>query len=303
MMRKIFLFIVFFSYWALQAQISVFELKADTQALYVGEPLQFKITLSSNLNKNELPSLNLENLKPFEQVGVIDSTWTPIEGGHELQLKINTTCFDTGFHVIKPLQIIINSDTFVSNPLLIKVDLMPLADELELYDIKDNLFIARPWTDYLILIGIIIVVGLLIYFIIKQINKKPDYSKLLETQVTKHPWDEAWERLLYIENQTPWLKGDVKEYYMILLNVLRAYLERAKNLPALESTYSEMETIVMSLHLPKELERDTLSLLMEAELVKFAKSNPSSALCRAHLEHVKSFLLHYKPEENKAEKP
>jgi hypothetical protein len=69
-------------------------------------------------------------------------------------------------------------------------------------------------------------------------------------------------------------------YYVELTDIIRTFIEREMNIPALESTTDELiETITdfnssSHLNIPPETLKKLHELLREADLVKFAKSKP-----------------------------
>ena len=72
----------------------------------------------------------------------------------------------------------------------------------------------------------------------------------------------------------------IKLYYVELTDIVRTFIEREMNIPALESTSEELiETITdfnssSHLNIPQETLAKLRRLLQEADLVKFAKMKP-----------------------------
>jgi len=71
-------------------------------------------------------------------------------------------------------------------------------------------------------------------------------------------------------------RGQLKEHYARLSLIVRAYMERRFRLPAVESTTYEIETSLQDTRvLDAERSREVLTLLDDADLVKFAKFHPA----------------------------
>ena len=121
------------------------------------------------------------------------------------------------------------------------------------------------------------IIGLaaLIYWFVKKYQKKK-----IEAEIYKTPIEKATSLLNSLEKKELWQKGEVKEYYSELTNIVRNYIEEAIEIPAMESTTSELiEGLkVASLKKKMMLSQDTIEnlfvVLKQADLVKFAKSKP-----------------------------
>jgi hypothetical protein len=83
-----------------------------------------------------------------------------------------------------------------------------------------------------------------------------------------------------LEKRELWQKGAIKEYYSELTDIARNYIEEAIDIPAMESTTSELIAGLRKASLKKKMKvsPETLEnlerVLMQADLVKFAKSKP-----------------------------
>lgn len=83
-----------------------------------------------------------------------------------------------------------------------------------------------------------------------------------------------------LEKKELWQRGEVKEYYSELTDIVRNYIEEAIEIPAMESTTSELiqSLKVASLKKKMKLSKETIdnlfTVLKQADLVKFAKSKP-----------------------------
>ena len=104
-----------------------------------------------------------------------------------------------------------------------------------------------------------------------------------------------------LDGKQLWQNDKVKLYYIELTDIIRTYIERELNIPALESTTDElMETIrdfneIKTLDLPKETVQNLQKLLQEADLVKFAKHKPMSNEIEYHRVDTESIINELKP--------
>ena len=84
----------------------------------------------------------------------------------------------------------------------------------------------------------------------------------------------AIQELDKIKAEKLWQQGKVKEYYSAITDVIRVYLERRFDIPALEMTTHELVKLISTN--PETLPiKDTLSELLHlSDIVKFAKYIP-----------------------------
>ena len=130
---------------------------------------------------------------------------------------------------------------------------------------------ARPvWLKYLPwAAGIIALITLVIGFFF--------WKKKTQRQVvTVIPEDPAHIRaqreIRQLENEGLFEKGDIKGFYFRFSEILRKYMESLRGFPAAELTTEEI-----ALHIRMEDDRGMLSLLRQADMVKFADSMPEPA--------------------------
>src|SRR5690554_4956581 len=148
-----------------------------------------------------------------------------------------------------------------------------------LYDIKTQVDAdadVEKTRNYLIALLLCIVAGIATYFIIKRVQSK----NLTEEDLYKTPLEKVTKRLQLIDAKRLVINGEVKTYYSEMTDVIRDYIEEVFEIPAKESTTSELiqhllQTIkVKKIKLSKETVNDLKRVLQTADLVKFAKSEP-----------------------------
>jgi hypothetical protein len=147
-----------------------------------------------------------------------------------------------------------------------------------MHDIKPIIQVERPmgnWWKYVL--GIIVLLGLLFlaYFLWKKYRKVPE-----KEIVYNSPIEKATSLLQLLEKKELLQKGEIKEYYSEMTDIARDYIEEAIEIPAKESTTSELILGLRAASTKKKmkLSKDTLEslekVLKQADLVKFAKSKP-----------------------------
>ena len=271
------------------------EVAIDTTNIRIGEQIEYKISVDKQENVI-FPKLILDSLKKVEVVEElkIDTTET------KYIKKYLLTSFDSGRYVIPRQQVYINTKKFFTDSLLIDVATVKvdtLKQKLyEIKSIKDQPIVFDDYKSYLwILLTILALILLYYYFVFR--NKK---EKIAQENLTP-PYELAMQRLGELDGKMLWQKDKIKLYYIELTDIIRTYIERELNIPALESTTDElMETIrdfnkIKTLDLPKETVLNLQKLLQEADLVKFAKHKPMSDEIEHHRVDTESIINKLKP--------
>lgn len=276
---KIKYYILFFLISAsLFAQKQV-ETKIDVTKNKIGA--QFNLTLKTNVDT--LSKVVFPTSKNFGKMEVIRSyVIDTIKHGdrYELIKKYGVTQFDSGKYVIPSLKVLINNKAFATDSLLVEVS------NVQVDTLKQKLFDIKPIVEvpyelsyfwqYVLIILLILVIGVLIYWLIKKYQKK----KVEEVEELKSPIERATILLKTLEKKELWQKGAVKEYYSELTDIARNYIEEAIEIPAMESTTSELILALRAASIKKKMtvSPETLEnlerVLKQADLVKFAKSKP-----------------------------
>ena len=276
---KIKYYILFFLISAsLFAQKQV-ETKIDVTRNKIGA--QFNLTLKTNVDT--LSKVVFPTSKNFGKMEVIRSyIIDTIKHGdrYELIKKYGVTQFDSGKYIIPSLKVVINNKAFATDSLLVEVY------NVQVDTLKQKLFDIKPIVEvpyelsyfwqYLLIILLVIGIGALIYWLIKKYQKK----KVEVVEELKSPIERATILLKTLEKKELWQKGAVKEYYSELTDIARNYIEEAIEIPAMESTTSELILALRVASIKKKmtLSAETLEnlerVLKQADLVKFAKSKP-----------------------------
>jgi hypothetical protein len=241
---------------------------------------EFKLTLKTSvdtLSKVVFPKL--KNIGALEVIHSYPIDTIKKDDRYELIKKYGLTQFDSGKYTIPSIKILINNKTFLTDSIKVEVANVQV-DTLrqKMYDIKDIVKAEDSlgdWWKYLLGILLILGIGAFVYWYIKSHQKKK-----IEEEVYKTPIEKATSLLNTLEKKELWQHGEVKAYYSELTDIARNYIEEAIEIPAMESTTSELITGLKAASLKKKmkLSQETIenlfTVLKQADLVKFAKSKP-----------------------------
>ena len=241
---------------------------------------EFKLTLKTNVDT--LSKVVFPSARNFGALEVIQSY--PIDtirknDRYELVKKYGLTQFDSGKYTIPSVRILINNKAFLSDSIKVEVaDVKVDTLKQKMYDIKDIVAVDNPigdWWKYIL--GLLVLAGLGVagYWYFKKHQKER-----IEEEIYKTPIEKATSLLNNLEKKELWQRGEVKEYYSELTDIVRNYIEEAIEIPAMESTTSELiEGLKVASRKKKmKLSQETIEnlfvVLKQADLVKFAKSKP-----------------------------
>ena len=197
----------------------------------------------------------------------------------ELTKKYGLAQFDSGRYSVPHLKVQIGNQTLLTDSLSVEVTNV-VVDTLKqkMYDIKPIAKVkpSNSWLWYAILILLLLAgIGFFVYWLVKKLQEKK-----IEAKTYKSPIEKATNLLNNLEKKELWQKGEVKAYYSELTDIARNYIEEAIEIPAMESTTSELIRGLRAASLKKKMKvsKETLEnlevVLQQADLVKFAKSKP-----------------------------
>ncbi|MGC4040833.1 MAG: hypothetical protein QM710_08660 [Flavobacterium sp.] len=242
---------------------------------------EFKLTLKTDVDT--LSKVKFPESKSFGALEVIQSYKidTVKNGGrYELIKNYGLTQFDSGKYIIPKIPVLINGKMVFSDSIKIEVNNVKVDTlKQKMYDIKNITMVEKPlgtWWIYILILLAIAVAGFFVYKFIKKRQSEPK----VEEVVYKSPIEKATTLLQQLERKELWQKGEIKNYYSELTDIARNYIEEEIHIPAMESTTSELilglrnaakqKKLKLSGETVENLER----VLMQADLVKFAKVKP-----------------------------
>lgn len=203
-----------------------------------------------------------------------------------LKQTITITAFDSGRYIFPSIPIL-SSDSLLltmTDSLFFDVHTIAVDTTAAYKDIKGN--VKVPFTlhefwlyvkKYGVLIFLIaVLIGLLIYFMVRWINKKSRSSlPVLKRQKPKEkPHLIALRDLDRLKKKKLWEQGKVKEYYSELTDIIRIYLENRWDLNAMEMVSSEILEAITTIESAQQEANRLEKLFSISDLVKFAKWDP-----------------------------
>jgi len=305
-MNKIFIKIINLFAILLLFSVNSFSQKAilDTNIIQVGDQIKLKLQVDNYQNKNIIfPQFEDTIMGGVEVMQAFDND--TINQGKTLQKQYLITSFeyDTVFK-IPAFYILSNNDTLETNPIILRVD-MPHIDSnfvaqidttqmMRIRDIKPPK--NTPWTfaefwhewgnAILIFILVVLIILFIVYYIKRRNANKPIF---VAPKPLIPPHIIANKELNNLKNRRLYQQGKIKKYYTELTDILRVYIEKRFQIPAVESvsyeTLAALENIIS-----QEAYEKIQKILNTADMVKFAKANPYEHENEINLKYAFAFV-------------
>ncbi len=269
----------------LYAQNVEVEARIDSTSLLIGDQtnLSLKINQPDSINilfpefaDTITRSIEIINRTPPDTLHL---------GNRRLKItrKYKITCFDSGYHHIPPFIFHYNIDSITANlatqPIFLhvsRVDIAPSDSSKVIFDIKlpDKMPITLseilPW-----IIGAVLI-GLLVFIVVYYIKKRKKQEPLFKIKKPEEPPHVIAQRELdKLKEKKLWQKGKIKQYHSELTCIIRKYIERRYQTPAMEQTSNEIIEALIRSGFNNNTQFEQLKMLLfSADMVKFAKAKP-----------------------------
>lgn len=242
---------------------------------------EFKLTLKTDVDT--FSKVKFPNGKFFGNLEVLESyKIDTIRNGNRYELikKYGLTQFDSGKYLVPKLPVIINGKKVFSDSIKIEIsDVKVDTLKQKMYDIKNIIPVKSDFGNWWIYLLILLGLAVIGYFVYRFIKKKKTEEKPVVVEF-KSPIEKATSLLQQLEKKELWQKGEIKNYYSELTDIARNYIEEEIQIPAMESTTSELIEGLRNaakqkkLKLSAETVENLEKVLKQADLVKFAKVKP-----------------------------
>jgi hypothetical protein len=274
----LFVFTSFSSFGQVQATL-------DTTSIRIGEELTYTMTVEADTTDLVVfpegqQFLPMEVIESYKLDTILNNS------RYRFIKKYGLTQFDSGRYQIPAQRVIINNKQFKTDTMTVEVrDVLVDTTKQKMFTIKDKIDVDSPPFDFLKLLlwllPILALIGAVAYIFFRR-------KKLREAQEEDlPPYEEAIDALHKLDDSQLLIQNKSKEYYSILTEIVKRYLDREVDDMALESTTDEL---IERLSAHKKLGhfdfdatmiKDLELVLKRADLVKFAKMQQASGQLEA----------------------
>ena len=200
-----------------------------------------------------------------------------------LRKRYTLTAFDEGVYnmgrpsILYADKNIVDTLYGVKDSLLVVVNTFKIDSTAMLCDIKPVKTLPFKFGEisgYLtILLAILAILALAVYLLARYLAKRgKKISDLFKPEPPLPPHIVAITALENLQNQKLWQNNRHKEYYSALSEIVRTYLDGRFGVGAMEMSTDEIVEAIKEIDLPQKSVMDLVSVLRDADLVKFAKA-------------------------------
>ena len=280
-LRRSILFVCLLCATFVGAQVTL-DVRIDSLQLLVGEQTDIHLDVTFNANQSLLlPAFKpgIEIMPNIEVLKVSEPDTTKLNDGARLNVKqtYTITAWDSAFYYLPPLPVVVDADTFLSNSLALKV----VSYEIDTLHV-DQFFPPHPylelpfaWSDWqlIVYLSFLAVALMLVAFIIlDRARKGKPIVRIIRRKKKLPPHKVAIDEIERIKAERKWAEEDSKEYYTLLTDTLRTYIQERYGFSAMEMTSGEIIDQLLQVSDEAALQ-ELKEIFRTADLVKFAKWN------------------------------
>lgn len=265
---------------AAQSSVSV-DARVDSVALWVGEQTGFHLEVSCDRDsKVEFPSFTDTIVGGLEILPPVLTDTQYLDKGNRMVISRNytVTCFDSALVYIPPVTVSVDGQEYLSNSQAVSflVYDIPEGQEKEIFPPKQNMKmplafneLAWPLLYLAVLAGTIFVA----VFSLRRYNDNMPIIKKIRREPKVPAHIRALEAIESLRKSGSAHDQDAKQYYTILTDIVRTYINERFGFSATEMTSAEiLENLRNSGD--KSSIGELSELLSTADMVKFAKAQP-----------------------------
>lgn len=300
-MRRAFALVAILSlFTAAYSQVITVKSSPDTTDILIGDQIGFSVsaTFPSGINAT-LSTMKDTLAKKIIILGrSARDTVKSTDGRLTLTDRYLITSYDSGTYSIPPFYAeVISGDSlrrYYSDYSYLRVtrpDVTPKDTTDVIYDIVPPRTAALTFRDILPWLVIALIAAAVIYLLARFLPRNP-LKRFIRPPAPREPAHViALRELNRLRDEELWQKGEVKEFYSRLSDILRRYIDNRYGIMSPEMTTDEtvrmLQKAAVTTHDEMSLVRELLSL---SDMVKFAKYLPQSEIHEKSIEDAFRFV-------------
>lgn len=254
----------------------------DPLQLLIGEQAHVKVEVSCPTDGDLIMPTYPNNMlmEGIEIVGEVkaDTQYLNKKSHMVVTQTYAVTSFDTAFYYIPPFEVLVDSVSYASDPLALKVMTFDVdtTNVEAIFPMKENVRYPIDIEGILAMTGafmFVILVFILIPYMIGRYRDNKPILRRVTIAPKLPPHQVALQEMERIKGEKSWQRDDVKQYYTELTDALRQYMEERFGFNAMEMTSDEIIVHLNALS-DKEWIDELRELFTMSDLVKFAKYKP-----------------------------
>ena len=295
---------------AAQSETPTVRARIEPDSLFIGDQFDFVIEVEKDLVQTTLfPEFTPAKEGMIELVEVLPIDTLERDGRRlKIAQRYRLAAFQEGLiNMGKPGVLYADKnivDTlYATDSLVLKVGTFQIdSTSQSIYDLKPQLTLKfklaeiRGYIAWGLLAALL--VALAIYGLHRYLEARGRHLKdLFKPAPPEPPHVVAIKALEALHHQKLWQNNKHKLYYSTLTDILRTYIAGRWEVGAMEMTSDEIITAMRQEELPEKARMDLTSVLMDADLVKFAKFTPEAEQNESDYTKVYYFVEETKPVE------
>ena len=299
------------------AQVTFLRGRTDVDTIVVGQPFDYQLSLT--IPKDyfvEWKQFGDTLSKSIDVINIEDVKTTSINNSDNVIMTQNLTLtsFDTGYVYVPEIAITYSKSLQDSIRYTLRTDEKELyvttvaVDTTEAFrPIKGVMRQGLTAKEVFPWIAIVIIIAGVVYLIIylKKHKKTKDVVVEEKKKPTIPAIITARAKLAEMKDNEVWNTPQTKDYYTDLTDIAREYLEGQFEIDAIEMTTDEIMEAINRLDLNNLTKSKLQDTLTTADLVKFAKANPSAEQNKQSFSDINNFVedsyIYFQEEEKKKE--
>ncbi len=264
----------------MKAQVNV-EATIDSLQILIGEQAHVSLEVSLDADKHAvLPSVADTLVRGVEVLDIAKPDTQYVNDNKRMIIKeiYTITSFDSALYYLPPMEVMVDSQTYRSRPLALKVYSMPV-DTLHpeaFFGPKDVMKPDFMWSDWYLAIACVVLwapLAVLLVYVIRRLRDNKPIIRKVKVEPKLLPQEVAMKEIDRIKKEKIWQNGREKEYYTQLTETLRRYIQARFGFNAMEMTTDQIVVHLQSVDDDSAM-TELQGLLQMADLVKFAKFTP-----------------------------
>lgn len=288
------------SAFALAAEPSVTtRAQVNRVQITVGDFMDYELVVNAPAGfAVELPAIPTSSLGEWEVRECVDVPAVSIDDGTQSGWRCTLTIWEVGYHAL-PTQIVKvvapggTAARATTQPLSIEVVSVLDAEANNIKPLKPQLPMSEQ-ANYLLIIGLsllaVLLAGFLVWAIMYYRSHRQVPVPVAGPPPVRDPVGAALAELDRVARMDLVAQNRMVDHYTLIADVLRTFISDRYSVPAMERTTSEVRAALTH---PSVIQRRDflLTLLAEADGVKFARQLPSSVAAIALLDHARQAII------------
>jgi hypothetical protein len=252
---------------------------ADRDKIFIGEQIQLRVFAEFNSGQ-PFTWFQADTIPHFEILEASKIDTVENAGTVTVKQTLTITSWDSGNWNFPSLVI----GKVSTAPIKIEVGYSPMDPNQPYHDIKEIIDVKKPteskWHWYFILLMVLIALFMLFF---PREKKKPKQAGFVADVG-------AYHRALNELNELEEVKDD-KVFYTNLVNILREYLRKGKNIQSFSKTTDDLAIQMKNLDLDQAQYTGLVQTLRLSDLVKYARFRSSEEERRRSVETIKKTII------------